>query len=514
MDVFVARQPIFDRKGQLYGYELLFRSDLDNNEFDGSEAASATMQVIANSIFSIGLENLVCGKKAFFNFNRTLLMGGLLSILPKESVVVEILESVEPDAEIVTACRELYAQGYTIALDDFVRDPRFEPLTEIAKLIKVDMRATAKTEQEHLLRTYPPRGIAMLAEKVETREEFDWAQRAGYDLFQGYFFTRPVVVRSRQVPACKATCLQLLREVQHSDLDFKKLAALISRDVSLSHKLLQYVNSALFYRAVEVRSLDHCVVIVGEDNIRHWVALAALPILAKDKPGEVVTHSLVRARFCERLAQLSGIQEKELGFLMGLFSLLDALIDLPLEEALLRVNLPPAIRGVLLGTLREDDALKNVFALVCRYEVGDWDAVTAFAAKLKIQASAIGAAYAESALWAQQALHLTTQKTDSRRKVRHTVRGTLSIPWEDASGRERTSTANLINVSVSGLQVLVAEQIPVSTYVTCNDAKLGISGRGTVRYCNFSKGKYLIGIEFIGGGWREPLAPSAQAVGP
>jgi len=165
VDVFVARQPIFDRKGQLYGYELLFRSDLDNNEFDGSEAASATMQVIANSIFSIGLENLVCGKKAFFNFNRTLLMGGLLSILPKESVVVEILESVEPDAEIVTACRELYAQGYTIALDDFVRDPRFEPLTEIAKLIKVDMRATAKTEQEHLLRTYPPRGIAMLAEK-------------------------------------------------------------------------------------------------------------------------------------------------------------------------------------------------------------------------------------------------------------------------------------------------------------------------------------------------------------
>src|SRR6185503_5477729 len=192
MDVFVARQAIFDRGRKLYGYELLFRSSGDRNEFDGSESGSATTQVIANSLLSIGLENMVCGKKAFVNFDRILLLSGLHSMIPREDLVLEILESVEPDPEFLAACRELYEKGYTIALDDFVRHPRFEPLTEIAKVIKVDMQATAKEEQLQILRIYQPRGIAMLAEKVETREEFDWAQIAGYDLFQGYFFTQPV----------------------------------------------------------------------------------------------------------------------------------------------------------------------------------------------------------------------------------------------------------------------------------------------------------------------------------
>jgi c-di-GMP-related signal transduction protein len=404
VDVFVARQPIFDARDHLYGYELLFRSDFERNEFDGSDAASATLQVIANSLLSIGFENVTDGKKAFVNFDRSLLMGGLLSFLPRESVVVEILETVEPDAELVAVCKHLHAEGYTIALDDFVRDPRLEPLIQIAKLIKVDIQATTKKEQEYLLKTYRPRGISMLAEKVETSEEFTWAKRAGYDYFQGYFFTRPVVVRGRQVAACKATCLDLLIAVQQPELDFKHLAALIGRDVSLCHKLLQYVNSPLFFRAVEVRSIEQCLALVGEDNIRHWVALAALPILATNKPNEVVTHSLVRARFCERLAQLAGIQEFKLGFLMGLFSLLDALIDLPLEEALQRVNLPPSVRRALLGSVGPGDAFSKVFGLALRYEVGDWRAVAPLAGELKIKTSLIVEAYAESTLWAHQAL--------------------------------------------------------------------------------------------------------------
>jgi EAL and modified HD-GYP domain-containing signal transduction protein len=268
----------------------------------------------------------------------------------------------------------------------------------------------SKSEQEYLLKTYKRRGIAMLAEKVETREEYDWAEKAGYDLFQGYFFTHPVIVRGRQVPACKATCLQLLREVQRADLDFKELAVLIGKDVSLCHKLLQYVNSPLFYcasRSVEVHSIEQCLALVGEDYIRHWVVLAALPILALNKPGELVTLSLVRGHFCERLAQLAGMPECKLGFLMGLFSLLDALIDLPLDEALLRVNLPPAIRGALLGAPQEDDSFQKLYHLACRYEVGDWGAVTDLAKELKIKLSVIGEAYAESTLWAQQALNPT-----------------------------------------------------------------------------------------------------------
>jgi EAL and modified HD-GYP domain-containing signal transduction protein len=505
MDVFVARQPIFDRTRQLYAYELLFRSDDVHNEFDATESGSATKQVIANSLLSIGLENVACGKKVFLNFDHGLLMGGLHAVLPKESTVLEILESVEPNDELIAACRDLNQQGYTFALDDFVEDPRFEPLTEIAKLIKVDMRTTAKPEQERLLRTYQPRGVAMVAEKVETHEEFEWAKKAGYDYFQGYFFARPAVLRGHQIPAGKVNCLRLLREMQFADLNFEKLREIISADLSLSYTLLRFVNSALFARMGEIQSIAHSLAVLGEEAIRHWAALAALPILAKDKPGELVTHSLVRARFTERLAQLAKVSDHGQGFLVGLFSLLDALMDVPLEEALRQAGVGPAISGALLGTEGQDSPLRNVYRLVCHYEAGDWKAVSEAASKLAIPPKCLGEAYSESTLWAQQALHATARKANSRRKVRHGAQGAITVLWEDGTGREKVTTAQLINVSVGGLQLQMTERLPVQTAVSCNAPKMGVSGRGVVRYCNPSKGKYLIGLEFTNGtGWREP----------
>lgn len=505
MDVFVARQPIFDRARQLYAYELLFRADDVHNEFDATESGSATTQVIANSLLTIGLENVACGKKVFINFDYSLLMGGLHSIFPPEAIVLEILESVEPTDELIAACRELDQQGYAFALDDFVGHPSWEPLTQIAKLIKVDMRSTAKPEQERLLRTYRPRGIAMVAEKVESHEEFEWALRAGFDYFQGYFFARPAVLRGHQIPAAKINCLRLLQEMQFADLNFERLGSIVSADLSLSYKLLRYVNSALFARHGEIHSISHSLARLGEDAIRHWSALAALPILAKDKPGELVTHSLVRAHFCERLAQLANVSEHSRGFLMGLFSLLDALIDVPLEEALQQAGVGPAISGALLGTEGQAGPLRDVYTLVREYEAGDWKAVSASASRLGIKASSIGEAYSESTLWAQQALHGTSRKANSRRKPRHTVQGTLHVLWDDGTGRERVTVAHLLNVSVDGLQLQLEERIPVRTAVSCNAPKVGISGRGLVRYCNPSKGKYLVGLEFTNGtGWREP----------
>ena len=505
MDVFVARQPIFDRTRQLYAYELLFRSDEIHNEYNGADSSSATTQVIANSLFTLGLENVACGKKVFVNFDYGLLMGGLTTVLPKETMVLEILESVEPSEELLAVCNELNQQGYTFALDDFVGEARFEPLTQIAKLIKVDMRTTEKAEQERLLRTYRPRGIAMVAEKVETHEEFEWAKTAGYDYFQGYFFARPVVMRGHQIPAAKINCIRLLREMQSADLNYEQLRKIISEDVSLSYKLLRFVNSALFARQGEIQSIAHSLAVLGDDLIRHWSALAALPILAKDKPGELVTHSLVRARFCERLAQMATVSEHGRGFLVGLFSLLDALIDVPLEEALHQAGVGAAIRGALLGTEGQGGPLRDVYTLVCRYEAGDWKAVSELASKLNIQASGIGEAYSESTLWAHQVLHATTRKANSRGKVRHGAQGPMQILWEDDAGREKMTMAHLLNVSMSGLQMQLPERIPVQTAVSCSAPKMGVSGRGVVRYCNPSKGKFLIGLEFTNGsGWREP----------
>jgi len=505
VDVFVARQPIFDRMRELYAYELLFRSGDGLNQFDSTDSGAATTQVIANSLLTIGLENVCCGKKAFLNFDYELLMGGLHSMLPRENVVLELLDSVEPSNELVAACQGLNEEGYTFALDNFAGHPRFEPLTKIAKLIKVDTQATAKPEQARMLETYRPRGVAMVAAKVESAEEFEWAREAGYDYFQGYFFARPAVLRANQIPASKISCLHLLREMQSSELDFEKISTIISQDVSFSYKLLRYVNSALFARYGETHSITQSLARLGEDAIRHWVTLAALPILASGKPGELVTQSLVRARFCERLSDLAGLTEHSQSFLMGLFSLLDALIDVPLEEALRQTGVEPIISGALLGTASQDDPLLQIYTLVRRYEAADWKAVTASASKLALKTSDICDAYSQSTLWAQQAVHATVRKIDSRRQVRYAVQGTINVMWEDSNGRELATVAQIRNISVNGLQMVLTERLTLHTLVSCSGTKFNLSGRGVVRYCNPTKGKYLVGLEFSNGtGWREP----------
>ncbi|HLH00937.1 MAG TPA: HDOD domain-containing protein [Bryobacteraceae bacterium] len=502
MDVFVARQPIFNRSRELFGYELLFRSDDLINEFDGTAAESATTQVIANSLLSIGLENIIGGNKAFINFNDRLLRAGLHSMLPRDQVVLELLETVEPDEDLAVLCRALRNEGYTIALDDFTGDPRFEPLTQIAQMIKVDIQATSEPEQERILRTYRPRGLSIVAERVETIEDFERAHRAGYDHFQGFFFARPALMKGRQIPAAKFNCLRLLREMQSPELDFGHLQAIISQDLSFSYKLLRYVNSALFSPRTQIESIGQSLMMLGEEGVRHWVALAALPELAKDKPGELVTHSLVRAGFCERLAHLAGIQPENQGFLMGLFSLLDALIDVPLDEALRQVGVGPTISSALLGGAPEQDLLWDVFRLACCYETCDWNTVAAEASKLKIDSSGLARAYSDSTFWAQRALHATTRAGNSRRESRHPIDGSLRIRWQDEEGRERMCNAQLENVSRSGLRLHVPDRIPVRALVSCNDPRVGISGSGSVRYCNASRGKYVIGLEFTNGtGW-------------
>jgi EAL and modified HD-GYP domain-containing signal transduction protein len=404
VDVFVARQPIFDRKRELYGYELLYRSERARDQFDGTDAYSATEQVISSTLLSIGLENILCGKKAFLNFNHRLLSDGLHLSLPREATVIEILETVEPNSDLLALCRSIHEQGYTLALDDFVASPQFEPLTLLAQLIKVDVRVTSRAEQERLLRKYKPRGIAMLAEKVETYEEFEWTRAAGYDYFQGYFFARPSVIQSQQVPATKLNCLRLLSELQKPDLDFKRLEDLIRGEVALTYKLLRYVNSALFSRRGEIQSIERALMVVGSDEIRRWGALATLPMLATDKPGELATLSIVRARFCERLMQLAGITQQNEAFLMGMFSLLDALLDRPLNEALGSVSLGTDITQALLGTAPADDVLAKIYRLTRRYEEGDWDEVEKLSRACGFTGSSTGDAYIEATLWAEKML--------------------------------------------------------------------------------------------------------------
>lgn len=401
MEAFVARQPIFDRNRKVWAYELLFRSSATQTKFDGTEASSATRQVISNSLLSIGFDNLLRGKHACINFGRDMLFQDWYSTLPKEFTVIELTEDIEADPEVLRAVHRMREDGYRIALDDFQPGPRMESLIDLAHLIKVEMD-TPKAQQEVMLREFHARGIRMLSEKVETDSDFRWALRAGYDYFQGNFFARPVVMQGKQIPAVKLHCLRLIQEAHRPELDFTRLTALISQDVSFSYKLLRYANSACFGRESKIHSIRRALVVLGEYGIRKWIAIAALPVIADDKPGELITKSLVRGRFCELLGQASGEGVEDQAFLVGLFSLLDALLDRPLDDALGELGLAPPLDAVLRGQAPEDSVLNTIYTLVRRYEMADWDEVERLAGQLGTPAELVGAAYREALPWADE----------------------------------------------------------------------------------------------------------------
>jgi c-di-GMP-related signal transduction protein len=401
VEVFVARQPIFDRHRKVWAYELLFRSSATQTSFDGTEAGSATRQVISHSLLSIGFDQLLRGKHACINFGRDMLLQDWYSVLPKERTVIELTEDIEPDSEVLKAVARMRQEGYRIALDDFVSSPQTDPLIEFAQLIKVEM-CTPKEQQEVMLREFHERGIRMLSEKVETDADFRWALRAGYDYFQGHFFARPAVVQGHQIPGIKLNCLRLIQEVHRPDLDFTRLTAMISEDVSLSYKLLRHANSARFGRESKIHSIRRALVVLGENGIRKWISIAALPVIAQDKPDELIRQSLVRARFCELLGRGLGQGVEDQAFLVGLFSLLDALLDRPLEDVLQELSLAPELDAALRGQDTRQNVLGAIYALVRNYEAGNWNEVECLARHLGVPVNLIGAAYCEALPWAEE----------------------------------------------------------------------------------------------------------------
>jgi c-di-GMP-related signal transduction protein len=404
MDVFVARQAILDRNRQVHGYELLFRASPESMAFDPAAASRATGEVIANSVFASGLENLRSGKNAFVNFDRGMLLGHWYKALPPENTFLEVLESVSPDAEVLAACQVAVEQGYRIALDDYIARPEYEPLLAIANLIKVEVQSIPRPEQAELVRSCHARGLKVLAEKVEDYEQFEWACGAGYDFFQGYFFAQPMVLRGRQIETVKMSYLRLLQETQQAELDFGRLTTLISEDVALTYKLTRYASSTLFSRRGQIRSVQQALATLGEPNIRRWAALVLLTSSAVNKPGELVTCSLVRARFCELMSTVVRPQVQHQAFLTGLFSLLDALLDRPLDEVLKELDLASPITSALLKTAPEHDLNAGIYRLACRYEEAAWQAVDALLEKFQIPSALARWSYGEALKWAREAL--------------------------------------------------------------------------------------------------------------
>ncbi|MFQ5771808.1 MAG: EAL and HDOD domain-containing protein [bacterium] len=382
MEVFVARQPIFDRQQNVYAYELLFRDGLDNNYFECRDGDHATSTVLTNSFVSIGMETLSRGKLAFINFTRNLLLKDFATIFPKEMVAVEILEDVVPEEKIIQACKKLRKSGYLLALDDFAFRMDYEPLIELANIIKIDFMNTEIAERRSVIERCRSQKVKFLAEKVETKEVFNQAFEMGYAYFQGYFFSKPEIIAGREVPGYKLSYLQLLQEVNRPELDFDQLENIFKQDVSLSYKLLKLINSAYFGFYSKIRSIRHALALLGLREIKKWLSVIALSIMGKDKSEELVLNSLIRANLCELIAPKVGLKERasEL-FLMGLFSMIDAFLDQPLADILAEIPICEDIKHALSGG---KNRLRDVYDLILSYEKGDWGKFSDYVANLKL----------------------------------------------------------------------------------------------------------------------------------
>ncbi len=399
MAAYIARQPIFDTEKQIFGYELLFRSGVENI-FTGKDATNATTDVLSSSMLEFGLGTLTNGAKAFVNFTEKLLLNNTPNLLPNDLVVIEILEDVPPTPEIIAKCKEYKNAGYTVALDDYVDGPEFEPLFKIIDIIKVDFSISNRAERESFAKKFIPMGIKLLAEKVETQEDYIHAKANGYVYFQGYFFCKPLIISSKQLPGSKASYVRLMANIQKKDLNVTDLEKIIKTDVSLSFKLLKYINSSSFGLRNKISSIQHALTLLGVANVKKWATLIAMANVGSDKPSELLVNALIRARFCELLAkELNKKVNPNDMFLLGLLSLIDAMTDRPLKEMLNQMPLEDDLHNALLG---KKCPMRDLFDIAIAYERADWKQLQDIQINLGCGETIIAQMYLEALKWVNE----------------------------------------------------------------------------------------------------------------
>jgi c-di-GMP-related signal transduction protein len=393
---YVARQPILTNSEQVFGYELLFRDGVENY-FRNSDADSASRSTLDTSIL-MGLDILCDGRRAFVNCTSETLLKDYVTLLPPDQAVVEILESVPVDDLVKAACIRLKEKGYTIALDDFVTDDPRTELMEFADIIKVDLKQTTPQEQVALVKRYGNSKRRMLAEKVETREELNACRKAGFTYFQGYFFRKPEVMQAREIPKNQVNYLRLLQAISRDDVEAKEIEDIIKGEASLCYRLLRYLNSAAFSFAAEIHSVRHGLAILGEREVRRWVRLVAALGAGQNKPSDLVLSALVRARYCELMGPKIPHGESDL-FLMGLFSLMDAILEMPMGVVLQGISLDRETRAVLLG---QKSVLDPLYQVMLCHEAANWPKLSELYTQLRVPENFATECHWEAMQWARE----------------------------------------------------------------------------------------------------------------
>jgi len=399
VSTFVGRHPIFDSNQQVVGYELLFRADTTNANLMGQGDEISSM-LINNSLNVLGLNMLTGGKTAFVNITRKLLLDGDYGVLPKERVVIELLENVTDDPDVVRACKALKDDGYQLALDDLVSAEGYEELLDLADIVKVDFIDTTADQRGLLFRQLARHQVEILAEKVETKQEYDEALRLGCTMVQGYYFCRPEIIEGKELSGLHQNYLRLLAEVNRSDIDLDKLEEIVKSDVSLASKLLLYLNSASLGVHHKITSIKQAMVMLGAKPLAQWVSLVAITHLGSDKPDEVMVTSLKRARFCETIADHIDLSLRRFDlFMLGMLSMLDVLLNRPIQELLTPLPLSVDVKETLSGG---STALSKVLDLTLGCERNDGPLVTDLSSQLGLGGQHTEQIYRDAIFWADE----------------------------------------------------------------------------------------------------------------
>lgn len=395
-DIFIARQPIYDSRLEVIGYELLFRaSDTYFAEFTSGHEASS--RVIVNSFINIGIERLVGSSLAFINVPEQLVLNDALLPMFHEQTVLEVLEDIPPTPEVIAGLRRLKSRGFKIALDDFVYQPAYRPFLELADFVKIDienMRPDEIAEQLVQLRSYP---VKLVAEKVETEDMYVLCKAQGFGYFQGYFFCRPRTLTERTLPPNEVVVLALLQQLNDPALDASELEKTLAGDVTLSYKLLRYVNSAAFGMRREIESLKDAIILVGLNTIRNWATLILLGSINTGRPKELIKVAMIRARMCELLAEKQNPAIKPQMFIVGLLSVLDVIMEIPMANLLDHLALSAPIKFALLQQEGEHGALLQQTIL---YEQAQWEMLL----NMCVDRNSVVSAYLEAVHWADSSI--------------------------------------------------------------------------------------------------------------
>ncbi len=392
---YVARQPIFDASLTVIGYELLFRANATSTGADYADASVATSNVLVSTFSDIALEPLLEDKPAYVNVTRDLLLRDIPHLLSPERIVIEIAEEEATDPDAQFALDEMRRQGYHIAVDNWSPSDPSSVLVDLASTVKIDMSSITPENAASIVKTIHEAGAVALAAKIETREELETCKAAGFDQFQGYFLSKPKTVEHHTLIQSSVELLRLLKALQDPDSSAKDLADIIRRDIGLSVRILRVANSALFALPRRVESITEAVMMLGTRQIARWAVLFSVAS-ASAKPPALTATGLARARMCELLAQHQRHQPTQAFFTVGLFSVLDALMDLPMHQVLDALPLSSDLNDAL---LHRKGPLGDTLSVVCAYEIGDWAHID----RVEIDHRVVRKAFVDACAWADAA---------------------------------------------------------------------------------------------------------------